>query len=92
MFFFSIHLTVKWASVCYAKLPFFHKNANCDMWYFYFKSMLNNANVILDELFEEYQPAASSASSSLLSTMATATTNDASYGECIITIIIVPIL
>ena len=33
-----------------------HKNAaNLDVWYVYFKSMLKNANSILNELFEEYQ-------------------------------------
>lgn len=37
-----------------------HKNqSNTDMWYNYFKNALKNANLILNDLFEEYQPTVS---------------------------------
>lgn len=49
---------IKWSSVCYAKLPYLHKNTNnTDIWYLYFKNMLYNAHSLLNELFEDYQPA-----------------------------------
>ena len=49
---------VEWASRCYAKLPYLHKNqSNTDMWYAYFKNMLKNANIILNDIFEDHQPA-----------------------------------
>lgn len=50
----------EWASRCYSKLPYLHKNqANTDMWYAYFKNMIKNANIILNDIFEEYQPVVS---------------------------------
>jgi len=47
----------KWAAICYAKLPFLQKNTNnSDIWFFYFKNVLKNANQILNELFEDHEP------------------------------------
>ena len=47
---------IKWSGICYAKLPYLHKNSNnTDFWYLYFKNMLLNAGSLLDELFEDYQ-------------------------------------
>lgn len=49
---------IEWASICYSKLAFLQKNTNpMQMWSIYFKNMLNGANNILNELFDEYQPA-----------------------------------
>ncbi|RNA08065.1 proline- glutamic acid- and leucine-rich 1 isoform X1 [Brachionus plicatilis] len=48
---------IKWSSICYSKLPYLHKNSNnTDIWYIYFTNMLHNANSLLNELFEDYQP------------------------------------
>lgn len=48
----------KWAGICYSKLPYLQKNSSgTNMWYAYFKSLLRNANIILNELFEDYQAA-----------------------------------
>lgn len=48
---------VEWASKCYSKLPYLHKNqANTDMWYAYFKNMIRNANTIINDIYEEHQP------------------------------------
>lgn len=47
---------IKWSGICYAKLPYLHKNANnTDFWYLYFKNMLLNVGSLLNELFEDYQ-------------------------------------
>jgi len=49
---------VDWACKCYAKLPYLHKSqTSTDMWYIYFKNMIKNGNNLLNDIFEEHQPA-----------------------------------